>query len=128
MTWTTPNVFMRTCVSVFINVCTPVGVCIYTYANILVYFPLTYSFSCVFLFAYLLIVFFSRLHFRSALRDRNENDAFLSVLCYPNYCWCYSYMSVSFVCFLYFGQDLDLTNFVIYQVLYSFLWLVFMAR
>ena len=46
LTWITHNVFMWICVSVFVYVCMSVGVCIYTYAYILVYFPLTYSFSC----------------------------------------------------------------------------------
>ena len=46
LTWITHNVFMWICVSIFIYVCMSVGVCIFTYAYILVYFPLTYTFSC----------------------------------------------------------------------------------
>ena len=81
------------CVSVFIYVCLSLGVCICRYGNILVCFPLTYAFPCFpFSFScFSLFALFS--HFRSGLRDHIENKAFLPVLSYPSYCWCYLYLS-----------------------------------
>ena len=72
-----------------------VGVWIYTYAYMLVYFPLSYSFSCCccccffclfILFSFLFFSFPLFSHFRSDLREHNENKAFLLILCYPSHC------------------------------------------
>ena len=58
-----------------------VGACIYAYAYILVWFPLTYPFSYCFFFSFTL---FS--HFWSGLRDHNKNKSLLPVLCYSSHC------------------------------------------
>ena len=62
---------MYICVSVFIYVSVSVGVCIYTYGYILVCFPLTYPFSCLFVF-FFLFTLSSRFH--SDLRDHNDHN------------------------------------------------------
>ena len=59
LTWIIHNVFTWICVSVFTYVCMSVGVCIYTYEYILVYFSLTYSLSWFFLLFFLVYPFFS---------------------------------------------------------------------
>ena len=79
------NVFMWICVSVFIYVCMSVGVCIYTDEYIFRVFYFN-SFILMLLFFFSITLFS---HFRSDLREHNENKAFLSVLCYPSHCWCY---------------------------------------
>ena len=68
LTWITHTVIMWICVSVFIHVCISVGTCIYTYPDILVDFPLSYSF---FFISFTLLLF----------------------LFWPEGYWCYSYMS-----------------------------------
>ena len=128
LTWITHDVFMWICVSVFIYAFMSVAVCIYLYAYILVF-----SFDL----SILMSVFFSFTHFshcRSDLRGHNENKAFLPVLCYPSHCWCYSYILTFnqfvclFVCLFLLRLIFRLNKFVIFQALYSFLWLVFMTK
>ena len=91
LTWIINNMHLCICVSVCIYDCVSMDVYIHTYGCILVCFHLTYPFSC-FCFGFISLTLFS--HFRSDLRDHNENKAFLPVLCYPSHCWCYSH----FVC------------------------------
>ena len=79
LTWITHNVIMWICVCVSVYVYISVGVCIYTYAYILAYFPLTYSFSCCWVFFSLTL--FS--HFRSNLREHNENRRFYPFCAIP---------------------------------------------
>ena len=46
------------------------------------------------LFCFFFLVFLFS-HFRSDLRDYNENKPFLPILCYLSHCWCYSYLSAT---------------------------------
>ena len=56
LTWITHTVIMWICVSVFIHVCMSVGTCIYTYPDILVDFPLSYTFFFYLVYSSLIFV------------------------------------------------------------------------
>ena len=87
LTWIIHNVYMRTCVSVFMYVCVSVCVCMYIWIYISVFsFELS---ILVFFFSFILSP-----HFRSHSRDHNENKVSLPVLCYSSHCWSYLYLSV----------------------------------
>ena len=83
------NVYMCICVSVCVYVCVSV-VYIYTYRYILVCFPLTYPWFYPYFYILSCFSFFSLFTILSQLcsefRDRNENKAFLPVLCCPSHC------------------------------------------
>ena len=108
LTWITHNMFMWVCESVYLYVCMSMVVCIHTFVYVLVYFPLSYTFSW----------FFSHLFF-----SHNENKAILAVLCNPSHCWCYSYLSqvVFQLQLLYFSISL-LVVFVVVVVVVGFCW------
>ena len=109
---------------IYIYVCMSVGVCsciyICKYISVFSFDLFIYSHViCLFFFSFTLFC-----HFRSDLKDFNENKVFLSILCYPSYCWCYSYLSVLFVCFFLLWLIFRFKNFFkFYIVSFSlYLW------
>ena len=78
------------CICLYVRSCVYIYMCIYISV-----FSLTYWFwccCCCFCFFFLVFLFS---HFRSNLRDYNENKPFLPILRYLSHCWCYSYLSAT---------------------------------
>ena len=104
--------------------------CVYIYIYIYIYiFISVFSFDLFTLYS----------HFYSDLRDHNENKVFLPVS--ASHYGCYLYLSSvisqlhfyiltfnQFVSLFLLGYYLDLKCFLIFRALYSFLWLLFMAK
>ena len=76
LTWIINNVYMWIRVSVFIYGC------VYIYIRKCI----SVSSFNLWMFSSLFILF---CHFGSDLRDGNETQALLPILCYPSHCWCY---------------------------------------
>ena len=75
------------------SVCMCIFTCLYVRGCVHIYICIYIS---VFSFDLSIFMFFFSFtlfsHFCSELKDDNENKAFLLILCYPNHCWCYSYL------------------------------------